>query len=199
MAFTRKDLREILGDAYTDEIGKKIVDLHLSVLDPLKDDLDTEKKTTAKLQKEADKVPDLEAKVAEYSKDDYKAKYEKEHSDFEAYKGQVTKDAETAKVKAAYRKLLTEEKISEKTLDAVLNATDYSSMKLKEDGSLDGIEDLKKDIDTKWGSFKVTTRKRGEPVDNHPSGGEGGPDGSVREMIAGLHARKYGAPQGGTK
>ena len=65
-------------------------------------------------------------------------------------------------------------------------------MKLKEDGSLDGIEDLKKDIDAKWGGFKVTQRQRGEKVDNPPSGAPGGSDNSIREMTAKWHADLYG-------
>lgn len=194
MAFTRAEIREILGEAHTDEIASKLVKLHLSVLDPIKDDLEAEKRAAAKWKTEADKLPEIQKKLDEYEKGgDYKAKYEKEHSDFEAFKDSVARDAETAKVKAAYKKLLIEEKISEKTLESVLNATDYSKMKLKEDGSLDGIEDLKKDIDSKWGGFKVATRQRGERVDNPPKGGDNGGDNAIREMTAKWHAAKYGA------
>lgn len=196
MAFTRAELREILGEAHTDEIASKLISLHRSVLDPIKDDLDGEKRAAEKWKAEADKLPELQQKLAEYEKgENFKEKYEKEHAAFEEYKAQMARDAEAAKVKAAYKKLLTEEKISEKTLDAVLNATDYSKMKLKDDGTLDGIEDLKKDIDTKWGGFKVKTRQRGEDVDRPPAGAQGGTDGSVREYVRKLHEARYGAPQ----
>ena len=195
-SFKRSDIREILGEAYTDDIATKLVTLHLSVVDPLKDDLASANRSAEKYKAEADKVPGLQKELDGFKNgEDWKAKYEKEHSAFEDYKGQVAKDAEVAKVKAAYKKLLTEEKISEKTLEAIMNATDYSKMKLKEDGTLDGIEDLKKDIDTKWGGFKVTTRQRGERVDNPPRGNDGnndGPDTSVRDRFAAMHARRYG-------
>lgn len=193
MAFTRQELREILGEAHTDEIASKLINLHRTVVDPIKDQLDSANRAAEKYKKEAEQLPELHAKVKEYEKDDFKAKYEKEHSDFEAYKGQVAKDAETAKVKAAYRKLLAEEKISDKTIDSVLNATDYSKMKLKDDGNLDDIEGLKKDIAEKWGGFKVTTRQRGERVDNPPAGDGNGTDTSIRELTAKWHAAKYGA------
>ena len=194
MAFGRTDLREILGEAYTDDIAKKLITLHRGVVDPLKDDLDNERQASTKWKAEADKLPGIQKELDDLKKEDYKAKYEKEHGDFEAYKGQVAKDAETAKVKAAYKKLLVEEQISEKTLDAVLAATDYSKIKLKDDGTLDGIEDLKKDIADKWGSFKVTTRQRGQQVDNPPPGGDnGGNDGGVRSMAAKWHERRFGA------
>lgn len=174
MAFKRSDIREILGDAYTDEIATKLVSLHLGVVDPLKDDLASANRSAEKYKTEAEKVPGLQKELEGFRNgEDWKGKYEKEHSAFEDYKGQVAKDAQEAKVKAAYKKLLTEERISEKTLDAVLNATDYSGMKLNDDGTLDGIEDLKKDIDTKWGGFRVSTRQRGERVDTPPHAGNG--------------------------
>ena len=195
MAFSRSEIREVLGEAYTDEIAKSLITMHRSVVDPIRDDLDAAKRDATKYKTEAEKVPGLQKDLDELKKgEDWKGKYEKEHQSFEDYKGQVAKDAEVARVKAAYKKLLTDEKISEKTLDAVLNATDYSGMKLKEDGTLDGIEDLKKDIDTEGGGFKVQTRQRGEKVDTPPAGGNnGGGDNSIRTMTAAWHAAKYGA------
>ena len=37
--FTRAEIRNILGEACTEEIEKRLVALHLGVVDPLKDDL----------------------------------------------------------------------------------------------------------------------------------------------------------------
>ena len=195
MGFKIAEIREILGEAYTDDIGKKLVSLHRSVVDPLLDDLDSAKRDATKYKTEAEKVPGLQKDLDEAKKgEDWKAKYEKADQDLKDYKAQVARDAEVAKVKAAYKKLLTEEKISEKTLDSILNATDYSGMKLKDDGSLDKIEDLKKDIDAKWAGFKVQQRQRGEKVDTPPAGGNnGGGDNSIRTMTAAWHAAKYGA------
>jgi len=195
MAFTRTELREALGEAYTDDIAKALITLHRSVVDPLKDDLDNAKRDATKYKAEADKVPGLQKDLNDFRKDDWKTKYENEKKAHDDYKAQVTRDAETAKVKAAFKKLLTEEKISEKTLDAVMNATDYSKMKLKEDGTLDGVEDLKKDIDAKWGGFKVTQRQRGEDVKTPPAGGAGGTDDSVRKMTAQWHAQRFGVAE----
>ena len=196
MAFKRQEIREILGEAYTDEIATKLVELHRGVVDPLKDDLDAAKRDATKYKAEADKVPGLQKDLDEAKKgEDWKDKYEKEHQSFEDYKTKIARDAETAKVQAAYKKLLIEERISEKTLDAVMAATDYSGMKLKDDGTLDGVEDLKKAIDTKWGSFKVSQRQRGKDVETPPAGAQGGTDGSVREYVRKLHEARYGAPQ----
>ena len=193
--FTRGFIREVLGEAYTDEIATKLAERHRGVLDPIKDQLDDAKRDVTKYKTEADKVPGLNQKIADLEGgEDWKKKYEQEKQAHDNYKNQVAQEAMTAKVKAAYKKLLTEEKISEKTLDAVMNATDYSKMKLKEDGTLDGIEDLKKDIDTRWGGFKVHTRQRGERVDNPPAGGNpGGSDDGIRKLTAQWHAERFGA------
>ena len=192
MAFTRAELREALGEAYTDDIAKKVIELHRSVVDPIKDELDGAKRDVTKYKAEADKLPGVQKELDDYKKDDWKTKYDNEKKAHDDYKAQVARDAEAAKVKAAFKKLLIEEKISEKTLESVLNATDYSGMKLKEDGSLDKIEDLKKDIDAKWGGFKVTQRQRGEKVDNPPANNGGGSDNSIREMTAKWHAQRFG-------
>jgi len=196
MAFTRAEIRDALGEAYTDDIAKQLITLHRSVVDPIRDDLDSAKRDVTKYKAEADKVPGLQKELDEAKKgEDWKAKYEKEKADHDAYKQKIAQDATTAKVKAAYKKLLTEEKISEKALDSVLNATDYSKMKLKEDGTLDGIDDLKKEIGEKWGGFKTHVRQRGENVDNPPgnNNNQGGLDEGIRSMVSGWHSARYGA------
>ena len=193
MSFKREEIREILGEAYTDEIATKLVSLHRTVVDPLKDQLDDAKRDVTKYKTEAEKVPGLQRDLDEAKKgEDWKAKYDAEKKAHDDYKAQVAQEANTAKAKAAYKQLLTDEKISAKALDSILNATDYSKMKLKEDGTLDGIEELKKDIDTKWGGFKVQQRERGQKVDNPPNDNNGGSDSTVRDMVAKWHAQRFG-------
>lgn len=196
MSFKREEIREALGDAYTDDIASKLVALHRTVVDPLKDQLDDAKREAAKYKTEAEKVPELQQKVKDLEGgEDWKQKYESEKKAHDDYKAQVARDATVAKIKAAHKKMLTEEKISEKAIESILSATDYTQLKLKDDGALDdaSAKALKDDIESRWSGFKVTQRQRGERVDNPPSGNNGGSDNSIREMAAKWHAQKFGA------
>lgn len=169
MSFKLEEIREIVGEAYTDDMGKKLAKLHRTVVDPLLDQLEDAKSDAQRYKAKADKAAELQKQVDELSKgDDWKAKYEAEKKAHDDYKAQVDQEKITSKAKAAHKKLLVQEGISDKAIDSILNATDYSKTKLKDDGTLDdeSAASLKKDITERWGGFKVSTRKRGEQVDN---------------------------------
>ena len=83
--FTRAEIRNILGDACTEEIENRLVALHLGVVDPLKDDLTKYKADAEKLPGVQKQLDDLKAA----GDGGYKEKYEKEHSAFETYKSDV--------------------------------------------------------------------------------------------------------------
>ena len=169
MSFKLEEIREIVGEAYTDDMGKKLAKLHRTVVDPLLDQLEDAKSDAQRYKAKADKAAELQKQVDELSKgDDWKAKYEAEKKAHDDYKAQVDQEKTTSKAKAAHKKLLVQEGISDKAIDSILNATDYSKTKLNDDGTLDdeSAASLKKDITERWGGFKVSTRKRGEQVDN---------------------------------
>lgn len=195
MSFKISEIREILGEAFTDDVAKKLVSLHRTVVDPLLDQLDDAKRDATKYKTEADKVPGLEQKVKDLEGgEDWKGKYEKEKADHQAYRDQVAQEASTAKVEAAYKKLLTDEKISDKALALIIAAkkADFGKMKLKEDGTLDGVEDLKKEINDNYAGFRVQQRQRGEKVETPPAGAPSGSDNAVRDLTAKWHAQRYG-------
>ena len=48
--FTRSDIREIIGDACTEEMESKLIAKHLAVVDPLKDDLQKAKASADRLE-----------------------------------------------------------------------------------------------------------------------------------------------------
>ena len=167
----------------TDEQVQAIMEEHITVTDALKAQRDKFEQDAKTYKAEADKVPELEKTIQGYKDgDDYKKRFEDEHKAFEDLKAQIAKEAETAKVKTAYRQLLLDEKINEKRIDAVIKLTDFSEMKLDKDGKLENIDTLKENIGKEWGEFKVTTKERKQtvPVSHENNGGEGG--GRAREL-----------------
>lgn len=159
MAFTRSFLKSIGLD---EEKIQTVIDAHLEVVNTLKEERD-------KLKQDAASVSDLQKKLESYeSSEDFKAKYEDEHKAFEDYKADVKAKAELAKVQSAYRKLLAEEKISEKRLDAVCRLTDFSKMKLDKDGNLADIDALRSSIKSDWADYITETTVKGADVETPP-------------------------------
>lgn len=159
MAFSRSWLK---GYKLDEDVAEAIMAEHVAVTTALIKERDTYKA-------EADKVPGLQEKLkAQSDNEDYKTKYESEHQAFESFKAKTAQDAEAAKVSAAYRRLLTEEKVSEKRFDAILKVTDLSGMKLDKDGNLTGAEKIRESIRNEWADFIVKKEERGADDSNPP-------------------------------
>lgn len=198
MAFTRNFLKAL---GLTDEQVNSIVEEHTSVTDALKKQRDDARAEADKYKADADKLPEVQKELDGFKNgEDFKAKYEKEHTDFEDYKATIARNEETAKKKAAYRQLLLDENINEKRLDAVIRTTDFEKINLDKDGKLEKIADLKKAINDEWGDFKVTVHERKPAIATPPSGGSGSSQPSrARELAQKFHAERYGAPQSAGK
>lgn len=168
-SFTRKGIREIIGEACTEEIENKIMALHLGVVDPLKDDL-------ARYKADADKLADVQKELDGLKAGgDFKTKYEKEHSDFEAYKKDITaKETRAAKEKAV-RAYLTSKNITGGNLDiamrglsAEIDAAELDGEKIKDTAALDAL------IGGTYKGLVVTTGTEGVKTPNPPANTGGG-------------------------
>lgn len=142
--FTRAEIRNILGDACTEEIENRLVALHLGVVDPLKDDLTKYKADAEKLPSVQKQLDDLKAA----GDGGYKEKYEKEHSAFEAFKTDITeKESKSAKEKAV-RAYFESKNITGANLDLAMRgcgeemaALELDGEKIKDTKSLDALVD----------------------------------------------------------
>lgn len=142
--FTRAEIRNILGEACTEEIENRLVALHLGVVDPLKDDLTKYKADAEKLPSVQKELDDLKAA----GDGGYKEKYEKEHSDFEAFKTDITaKESKAAKEKAV-RAYFESKNITGANLDLAMRgcgeemaALELDGEKIKDTKSLDALVD----------------------------------------------------------
>lgn len=135
--FTRAEIRNILGEACTEEIENRLVALHLGVVDPLKDDL-------TKYKADAEKLPGVQKELdALKAAGDggYKEKYEKERSAFEAFKTDITaKESKAAKEKAV-RAYFESKNITGANLDLAMRGCGEEMAALKLDG--EKIKDTK--------------------------------------------------------
>ena len=163
--FTRGEIRNILGDAHTEEIENKLIALHLGVVDPLKDDL-------AKYKDAAEKLPDVQKELDDIKGgEDWKAKYKAKEKELTDYKAEIASKETLAAKQAAFRKLLTAENIPDKFHDRIVKMTDFSGMELDGDGLKDA-EAQRKAINTDWGEYKAAAETRGAKVDTPPTNGK---------------------------
>ena len=174
MALTRKMLS---GMGLTAEQVDAIIEEHTSVTQGLIADRD-------KYKSNAEKLPEVQKQLDDLQKgdSDWKAKYEKEHNDFEAFKKDVSDKESAAKVRDAYQKLLEDAGVASKHLKTILRVTDFSNMKLDKDGNLEGADKLTENIKSDWSDFISTTSIKGAGVSDPPA--KGGKAKTKEEILA---------------
>ena len=127
MALTRKLLK---GMGLTDEQVDTIIEAHTDTVDGLKADVNRYKADAERLPGVQKQLDDLKAA----GDDGYKEKYEKEHSDFEAYKSGVTaKESKAAKEKAV-RAYFESKNITGANLDLAMRGCGEEMAALELDG-----------------------------------------------------------------
>lgn len=170
MALTRNQLK---GMGLTEEQVGAVIEAHIETVEALKAERD-------KYKAEADKLPDVQKQLDTLKSEDWKAKYENEHKAFADYKTDIASKETLGKVKAAYKQLLLDNNVGEKHIDSILKVTDFSAMKLGEDGKLTDAARLAESAKNDWSGFITTTETKGANVDTPPAGGK---MGMTREQI----------------
>lgn len=148
-----------------DEKIDQIIEDHSETVEALKKQRDTYKES-------AEKIPELEKKIAELEAvevDDYREKYEAEHQAFEDYKTEIENGKRLDQVKNLYSGLLREAGIDEKRINSIMRVTDVSGMEIDENGTLKDAAQLKEAIVTEWPEFIVTTGQKGAEVATPPN------------------------------
>lgn len=179
MALTRKMLK---GMGLTEEQADTIIEAHTETVDGLKERLKTAEdkaKTADDLQKELD---GLKAN----SGPDYKAKYEKEHSDFEAFKSDVTaKETKAAKEKAA-RAYFEAKNITGNNLAIALRGAkdEISGIELDDKGGIKDSKALDALVDGEFASLVVKSSARGANTATPPGSKTGGGSMTKAEILA---------------
>jgi hypothetical protein len=169
MALTRKMLKAM--GIEEDKIDQ-IIEAHSETVDALKDERE-------KFREAAEKLPGVQSELdaLKTSGGNWKEKYEKEHSDFESYKADVSAKEAGAAKESAYRTLLAEVGVDPKRIDTVIRAekAGFAELKIGEDGKFEGVDELTKTIKANWGDFIPVTTTTGVPTAKPPANTGGMP------------------------
>lgn len=172
--FTRAEIRNILGEACTEEIENRLVALHLGVVDPLKDDLTKYKADAEKLPGVQKELDDLKAQ----GDGGYKAKYEAEHKAFWDYKANVDAEKTTAAKEKALETALKKVGIADKRLQSVVRLCKgdglLDKLQLDEKGTIKDSDKLETSLKESYSDYIVTTSTQGANTPNPPAGNGGG-------------------------
>lgn len=160
MALTRAFLK---GMNLTDEQVSAIIEAHTESIEGIKADRD-------KYKADAKEVADLKEKLKGFEgADDWQKKFTDEHKAFEDYKKDVANKEKLATIQTAYKTLLKDSGVDEKRIDSIIKVTDFSGLKLGEDGKFEKLEELTKKIKEDWSGFIVEKRTEGADVKNPPA------------------------------
>lgn len=194
MALSRALLK---GMNLTDEQVQAIIDAHRETVDGLKEESEQHKAEAEKYKADAERLAEVQKELDGLKKDggDWQKKYTEEHDAFEAYKKEQETKETVAKIKDAYKALLKGQNVSEKHLDAVMKVTDFSGLKLKDDGTLENADKLNESIKTEWSDFITVSGKKGAEVETPPAGDgkEKRTPGRAAEIANRYHEGMYGA------
>ena len=165
MSLTRKMLKAM---GIEEEKIDQIIEAHTETVDGFKDKLNDYKDKAEKydsVKKELDDLKDGD--------NDWQKKYEKEHSDFEAYKTDITAKETKRTKEHAYRELLRGAGVSEKRLDAILKVTNLDSVELDKDGKIKDADKHTETVKTEWADFIETTSTQGANTATPPTNNGG--------------------------
>lgn len=160
MSFTRSFLK---ASGLTDEQITAVMEEHSAVVEALKQQRDGYKADAEKLPAVQKQLDDLKGG------EDYKGKLAELQKEYDGYKASVKAEAELTKKKDAYSRLLAEEKVSDKRINAVLRLTDFDAIRLNADGTLENADQLRQTIRSDWADYIVTTRVDTEQVATPPA------------------------------
>ena len=177
--FTRAEVRNILGEAHTEDLENRLIALHLGVVDPLKDQLQTYKTDAEKLPAVQKELDDLKAQ----GDGGYKEKYEAEVKAHKEYRQQVESEKETARTDADVLALCKEAGIArESSLRLIVKDFDRSKIERDKDGKITNRDALIKAVKTDYADFVGTPGNQGTPPATPPTGG-GGSSKTKKEII----------------
>ena len=189
MALTRKFL-EALGieQAKIDEI----ISAHTEVTDSLKADRDSYKEKAEKYDQTKTELDKAKSELDKVSEDEYKTKYESLEAEFKKYKTDIAEKEVKVKKEEAYKKMLKEIGVNEKSIDAILKVKDLNTIKLDDKGEIVDVDSLKESEKKDWEGFIIESEVHGQNPSTPPDNDKEKIDVSNMSMEDYIKARTEG-------
>ena len=189
MALTRKFL-EALGieQAKIDEI----ISAHTEVTDSLKADRDSYKEKAEKYDQTKTELDKAKSELDKVSKDEYKTKYESLEAEFNKYKTDIAEKEVKGRKEEAYKKMLKEIGVNEKSIDAILKVKDLNTIKLDDKGEIVDVDALKESEKKDWEGFIIESEVHGQNPSTPPDNDKEKIDVSNMSMEDYIKARTEG-------
>ena len=189
MALTRKFL-EALGieQAKIDEI----ISAHTEVTDSLKADRDSYKEKAEKYDRTKTELDKAKSELDKVNKDEYKTKYESLEAEFNKYKTDIAEKEVKVKKEEAYKKMLKEIGVNEKSIDAILKVKDLNTIKLDDKGEIVDVDTLKESEKKDWEGFIIESEVHGQNPSTPPDNDKEKIDVSNMSMEDYIKARTEG-------
>lgn len=189
MALTRKFL-EALGieQAKIDEI----ISAHTEVTDSLKADRDSYKEKAEKYDETKTELDKAKSELDKVNKDEYKTKYESLEAEFNKYKTDIAEKEVKVKKEEAYKKMLKEIGVNEKSIDAIVKVKDLSSLKLDDKGNIVDVDTLKESEKKDWEGFIIKSEEERQDPNTPPDHEHENVDTTTMSMDDYIKARNDG-------
>ena len=189
MALTRKFL-EALGIEQTkiDEI----ISAHTEVTDSLKADRDSYKEKAEKYDETKTELDKAKSELEKVNKDEYKTKYESLEAEFNKYKTDIAEKEVKEKKEEAYKKMLKEIGVNEKSISAILKVKDLSSLKLDDKGNIVDVDTLKESEKKDWEGFIIKSEEERQDPNTPPDHEHENVDTTSMSMDDYIKARSEG-------
>ena len=189
MALTRKFL-EALGieQAKIDEI----ISAHTEVTDSLKADRDSYKEKAEKYDETKTELDKAKSELDKVNKDEYKTKYESLEAEFNKYKTDIAEKEVKGKKEEAYKKMLKEIGVNEKSIDAILKVKDLNTIELDDKGNIVDADTLKESEKKDWEGFIIESEVHGQDPSTPPDKQKENVDTSKMSMDDYIKARNEG-------
>ena len=189
MALTRKFL-EALGieQAKIDEI----ISAHTEVTNALKADRDNYKEKAEKYDETKTELDKAKSELEKVNKDEYKTKYESLESEFNKYKTDIAEKEVKVKKEEAYKKMLKEIGVNEKSIDVIVKVKDLSSLNLDDKGNIVDVDTLKESEKKDWEGFIIESEVHGQTPSTPPDNNKEKIDVSNMSMEDYIKARTEG-------